>query len=86
MSDRDTRRLLHSAFSFVKGSEVNRSTAALTLDHLIEEQIRSLKKGEVREFLDGSGSIRGSRPSKLDRLESLLSNTQKAIQSLRSSK
>ena len=67
----DTRRILHSAYSFVRSIESNKAAAALTLDHLIGEQITLLKKGETREVLDAKGESLGKRTSRFDVLETL---------------
>lgn len=67
----DTRRILHSAYSFVRGVESNRSVSSLTMDHLLQEHITNLKKGEVRQILDGRGESVGKRSSKYDDLEEL---------------
>lgn len=77
------RRILHSGFSFVRGVEANRSTAALTLDHLIDEQIRTISRGETREMLDGRGEKYGNRPSKIDALEALEKEIKEAAKAVR---
>lgn len=67
----DLRRVLHSAYSFIRSVEVNKASASLTLDHMIQEQIATLKKGETRALLDSKGESTGSRISYIDTLESL---------------
>lgn len=78
----DLQRVLQSAYSFVRGVEVNKATSSLTLDHMIQEQIKKLKKGESRVLLDAGGDSVGNRVSYLDTLDSLeteLSNVVKAV-------
>ncbi len=67
----DLRRVLHSAYTFVRSQEINKATASLTLDHMIQEQINTLKKGQTRAFLDAKGDDDGSRVSYLDSLDTL---------------
>lgn len=71
MTTNNLRGGLHSAYTFVRSVEVNKATAAITLDHLIQEQIDSYKSASTRSILDAKGASVGSRPSKLDSLESL---------------
>lgn len=83
LSNDSLRRILHSGFSFIRGVEVNRSTAALTLDHMLEEQIRAISRGETREMVDGRGETYGNRPSKLDQLDALEKEIKAAAQAVR---
>jgi siroheme synthase len=83
ISSDNLRRILHSGLSFVRGVEVNRSTSALTLDHLIDEQIRTISRGETREMVDGRGSQYGKRPSKLDALDTLEKEIKEAAKAVR---
>jgi DNA-binding transcriptional regulator YhcF (GntR family) len=79
----DLRKILHSAYTFIRSQEINKATASLTLDHLIQEQITRLKKGETRAVLDAKGESMGNRISYLDTLDSLekeLSDVIKAVQ------
>jgi len=77
------RRSLAAGFSFIRGVEVNRSTAALTIDHLINEQIRSISHGATREMLDGKGAKYGGRVSKLDAIEVIEENIKAAAKAVR---
>lgn len=79
----ELRTVLHSAFSAVRSGEVNKSTAALTLDHLILEQIKFLKKGETRSIVDGKGESVGSRISRYDQLDNLLSEVQSMVAAIK---
>lgn len=78
----DLRSILHSSFAYVRGTEVNKATAALTLDHIIQEQIKTLKKGETRDILDGQGTSLEHRPSRLDRLDALEADINKVVDAL----
>lgn len=71
MSTNNLRGGLHSAYSFIRSVEVNKATAAITLDHLIQEQIDSYKASATRPLLDAKGDSVGTRPSKLDALDAL---------------
>lgn len=77
------RRALHAGFSFIRGVEKNRSTAALTLDHMLDEHIRTISRGETREILDGRGESYGNRPSKLDALDALEERVKSAVKAVR---
>lgn len=83
ISSDSLRRSLAAGFSFIRGVEVNRSTAAITLDHLIDEQIRSISHGETREMLDGKGAKYGGRISKLDALDAVEKDIKEAAQAVR---
>lgn len=65
----DLHRVLHSAYSFVRGMATNSSIASLTLDHLLEEHIRALKMGEKRVMSDAGGTGFDSRPSRWDQID-----------------
>lgn len=79
----DVRRAIHSAYTFVKSMEVNRSVATLTLDHMIGEQIQSLKQGEVRSEVDGSYEERGNRISRYDTITEIEKSLSDAISAIR---
>jgi hypothetical protein len=70
-SDKTLRRVLHSAYTFIRSVEVNKASAALTLDHLLQEQIDSYKQSSQRALLDAKGQDVGKRSSKLDDLDTL---------------
>lgn len=70
-ADKTLRKVLHSAYTFVRSVEVNRATASLTLDHLIQEQINTYKQASQRSIIDAKGQDVGSRSSKLDDLDTL---------------
>lgn len=79
----DLRGVLHSAYTFVRSIEVNKATASLTLDHLIQAQITRLKSGSTSSILDSKGDSLGNRVSYLDELDTLeksLADAVKAVQ------
>lgn len=41
------RTVLHQAFSTIRASETNRSTSAITLDHLLQEQVTSIEQAKL---------------------------------------
>lgn len=70
-SDQTLRKVLHSAYTFVRSVEVNKAASALTLDHLIKEQIDTIKQSSTRAILDAQGNNIGNRTAKLDDLDTL---------------
>lgn len=67
---RATRRILHSAYSFIRSIEERKAYSAYTLDHAIQEQIDRLDENSNRDILDASSSI-GLRPSRYRQLTDL---------------
>ncbi len=83
MSSNNTlRKVLHSAYTFVRGVEVNKAIASLTLDHLIQEQIDSYKQSSERTIIDARGENVGSRISKLDSLDELEQELDSVVKSI----
>lgn len=78
----DLRITLHSAYTLVRSVESNRSIAAITLDHLIQESIDSIKKGEKRDIIDAKGESVGNRISKIDALEQLEESLNKVVEAV----
>lgn len=78
----DLRAVLHSTFAYVRGTEVNKAVASLTLDHIIQEQIKTLKKKETRDILDGQGTTMSHRSSRYDRLEALEADIDKVVSAI----
>lgn len=78
----DLRSILHSAYAFVRSVESNKAASALTLDHMIQEQIDTLKKGETRGILDARGGVLEKRASKWDQLDSLEKSLDAAVQAM----
>lgn len=79
----DLRQTLHSAFTFVRSIETNKATASLTMDHLVQEQINSLKKGETRSISDARGENLGNRLSRWDQLDALEKRIAQAVQAIK---
>lgn len=79
----DSRRILHSAYSFIRSVESNKAISSLTLDHVLQEHITSLKKGEMRGILDGSGKSLGSRSSRFDQIEELERDLDKLVRAVK---
>lgn len=78
----DLRSTLHSAYAFIRSVEVNKATAALTLDHLLQEQIQRLKASTTRAVLDSKGENHGNRISYLDTLDALSQDIQNVVQAV----
>lgn len=83
MSTDNLRKVLHSAYTFVRGVEVNKASSAITLDHLIKEQIDTYKKSSTRAILDAKGEDVGSRSSHLDDLESLEKEVNSVVEAVK---
>ena len=79
----DLRRTLHSAYAFIRSVEVNKATASLTLDHLLQEQISKLKKGDTRSILDSKGESLGNRIAYLDTLDALSEELKNVVQAVK---
>ena len=79
----ELRRVLHSAYSFVRSVEVNKAVGSLTLDHILQEQITKYKKSETRAILDSRGESLGNRVSYLDSLDTLQKELEDVIKSVK---
>lgn len=79
----DIRSTLADGFTLVRSIESNKALAALTLDHLIQNYIDSIKQGVTTTILDGQGQSVGSRVSRYDQLSDLLTNMQNAVQAIK---
>jgi hypothetical protein len=88
MSDQkwNLRQLLHSAFVYVRSYEANQSTAAITLDQLLDEQIQFLKPAAKRTIVDASGKDVGSRISRYDRLTGLKDGMKAVVDAVKAAK
>lgn len=82
-ADKTLRKVLHSAYTFVRSVEVNKASAALTLDHLIQEQIDSYKQSSQRAILDAKGEDIGKRSSKLDDLDTLQKEVESVVKAVK---
>ncbi len=82
-ADRTLRKVLHSAYTFIRSVEVNKASAALTLDHLIQEQIEMYKQSSQRAILDAKGQSVGNRSSKLDDLDTLKQEVDSVVKSVK---
>lgn len=82
-SDQTLRKVLHSAYTFVRSVEVNKASSALTLDHLIKEQIDTIKKSSTRAILDAKGQSIGKRTAKLDDLDTLQQQVEAVVKAVK---
>jgi hypothetical protein len=76
------QELLQAGYSFVRGVETNRAISALTLDHLIQQQIDAIQGGDSRTLLNASGNsidVRMSKLSMLDAIEKGIDNVVQAV-------
>ena len=68
----DLRVTMAAAYALVKNAETNKAVAGLTIDHLIQEQLASLKSGVVDQgTVDIGGPTASSGTSKWDQLDAL---------------
>ena len=75
----DLRTVLHSAYTFIRSVEVNKATAALTLDHMIQDQINRLQSQTNRAILGSKGENLGDRISYIDTLDALQKQMQDIV-------
>lgn len=48
MNKPTTREMLHAAYAAVRGAAMNRAVSSITLDHLLQEQIDSIRGSKKR--------------------------------------
>lgn len=82
-ADQTLRKVLHSAYTFIRSVEVNKASASLTLDHLIQEQIDAYKQSSKRAIIDAKGEDVGNRTSKLDDLDTLQQEVDAVVKSVK---
>lgn len=80
----DLRTTIHSAYSFIRSVESNKAAASLTLDHLIQDHIKRLKKGETTSVIDSRGESVGARTSRWDQLDALEQELNKVVEAMKS--
>lgn len=80
---RDLRSALHSAFVAVRSREANLASSNITLDHLIKQQLKFLKKDEKRGIVDPSGVPAGERLSLSDKIDILESDLSQILDTIR---
>jgi len=78
----DIRSILYAGYSFVRSIEENKAIASITMDHLIQDYITSIKQGEVRDITDAQGNTVNQRTSRYDQLSDLLTSFNNAIQAI----
>lgn len=83
-ASKGNRAELHSAYAFIRGQDVSTSISALTLDHMLQEQIDVLDKGAKRSVLIGAGdSADVDRISRWNMVDNLKTNVLKVIKDIR---
>ena len=78
------RQILHSGYTLIRSIETTKAISALTMDHLIQGHIDSLKQDSVRasQLVDDGGMSLGNRVSKwdqIDEIEKLFTEAVKAL-------
>jgi hypothetical protein len=71
--------IIHSAYSFIRGTETNKAVASLTLDHLIQQQIDVIRGKGARLLLDAAGAKSGTKPGKLEMLDKIEADINNAV-------
>lgn len=79
------RKILHSGYTLIRSIETNKAISAITLDHLIQGHIDSLKKDETRAsaLVDDSGKSLGNRVSRWDQIDEIEKLFTKAVDALK---
>lgn len=79
------RQILHSGYTLIRSIETNKAISSLTLDHLIQGHIDSLKADSVRasQNVSDSGKSLGNRISKWDRVDEIEKLFTKAVEALK---
>lgn len=78
----DLRSSIQAAYTLIRSIESNKSASALTLDHVIQEQITLLQKGTTQPIIDSRGESQGTRTSRFDQMVELQSNLDSAVQAI----
>lgn len=75
------KRVLGAAYAYVRGAEMNKASAPLTFDHLIQQQKKALKSDNSGTVVSGEGETvrRPSRWDMLDRLEKDIDSVVKQV-------
>lgn len=66
-------RIIHSAYSFVRGIESRTALAPLSLDHVIQEHLDRIQGSSSLQSQVAIRSATSSRPKRLTKQEALLS-------------
>lgn len=79
------RQILHSGYTFIRSIETNKAISALTLDHLIQGHIDSLKQDSTRASLlvSDDGKSLGDRISRWDQIDEIEKLFTKAVEALK---
>jgi len=79
------RQILGSGYALVRSIETNKAISALTMDHLIQAHIDSLKQSTTRasQIVDDSGKSLGDRISRWDQIDEIEKLFTKAVQALK---
>lgn len=76
----DLRRVLHSAIAYVRSQEETKAVSSITLDHVIDIQIRRLQSSSDTQTDRQGFSARKSRFDRLDDLEKQLDAVSQALE------
>lgn len=90
---KDARRILHSAYSAIRSSEMSRAMSSMTLDHFLDEQIKKLKGSgtDIQNDTFLPMTLRSKvkvdvRPSKWDMLEVLEADVKAVVEVIKKGK
>lgn len=78
------RQILHSGYTLIRSIETNKAIASLTLDHLIQGHIDSMKASSTRAFqiVSDEGKSLGNRISRWDRVDEIEKLFTEAVKAL----
>ena len=79
------RQILHSGYTLIRSIESNKAVSALTMDHLIQGHIDSLKQDSTRssQLVDDSGKSLGNRISRWDQIDEIEKLFSQAVQAMK---
>ena len=84
-SSSNFREILHSGYTFIRSIETSKAISALTLDHLIQGHIDSLKQDSTRssQLVSDDGKSLGNRISRWDQVDEIEKLFTKAVEALK---
>ena len=80
----NVNEMLYAAYAAIRGREQSRSMVPITLDHLLKDQIESIKGGDSRLVVmaaSGSRDKGNNRVTKLDALAAIQQNVDQVVKS-----
>ncbi len=82
-ADAAMRAVLSSTYAFVRSAEINKTISGFTFDHYIDEAKRSLKDDRILGSASNSTTGIGKRQAQITALETLETNFNNSMASMR---